>query len=148
MDLLEEMVREALESLRIKGLACPANGFDSRVNKYEHRIYDAMTLDRREVAILCELLLRGPQTPGELRGRAQRMYSFEGLDDVLSTLKRLIEREPPLVAVLPRRPGTKEMRYRHLLSRDIDSETLATAPIERSSRDRIGLASLRAASMN
>jgi uncharacterized protein len=72
--------------------------------------------DRREIAILCVLLLRGAQTPGELRGRTERMYRFEALEDVNATLDRLSQREPALVAVLPRQPGTKELRYMHLLS--------------------------------
>ena len=69
-------------------------------------------------AILCVLLLRGPQTPGELRGRTERMYRFEALDDVVSTLDRLSQRQPPLAAVLPRQPGTKESRYMQLFSGD------------------------------
>src|SRR6202007_256825 len=66
-------------------------------------------------AVLCVLLLRGPQTPGELRGRAERMHRFEDLTDVQSTLQKLMTREEPLAKVLPRQPGTKEVRYAHLL---------------------------------
>ena len=119
MTLDESTVRDALESLHDKGLAGPAGGADSRVTKYEHRAYDALKLGRREVAVLCELLLRGAQTPGELRGRAERMHPFEGIEDVLSTLQRLMQREPPLVAMLPRQPGTKESRYTHLMSGEV-----------------------------
>ncbi len=68
---------------------------------------------------MCVLLLRGPQTPGELRGRTERMHRFEELSDVQSTLQRLMQREPPLVTVLPRQPGTKEARYAHLLSGEV-----------------------------
>jgi uncharacterized protein YceH (UPF0502 family) len=114
MTLNEDTVRDALSSLQEKRLAGPAGGADSRVTKYEHRLQEVFNFDRRETAILCVLLLRGPQTPGELRGRTDRMYRFEALDDVQSTIQRLIDREPPLVAVLPRQPGTKESRYVHL----------------------------------
>jgi hypothetical protein len=68
---------------------------------------------------MCVLLLRGPQTPGELRGRTERMHRFEELSDVQSTLQRLMQREPPLAMVLPRQPGTKEARYAHLLSGEV-----------------------------
>ena len=118
MALDEEAVRAALDSLQAQRLAGPASGADSRVTKYEHRLQEVFNFDRREIAILCVLLLRGAQTPGELRGRAERMYRFEALDDVVATLDRLSQRDPPLVAVLPRQPGTKESRYMHLLSGD------------------------------
>jgi uncharacterized protein len=116
MALDEETVRAALDSLQAQRLAGPASGADSRVSKYEHRLQEVFNFDRREIAVLCVLLLRGAQTLGELRGRAERMYRFEALEDVLGTLDRLSRREPPLVAVLPRQPGTKESRYMHLLS--------------------------------
>ena len=116
MSLDESAVRDALETLHDLGLAGPASGADSRVTKYEHRLYEAWKLGRREIAVMCELMLRGPQTPGELRGRADRIHHFEGIEDVVSTLHRLMERQPALVAMLPRQPGTKESRYAHLLS--------------------------------
>jgi uncharacterized protein len=116
MALDEDSVRSALESLQAKRLAGPASGADSRVAKYEHRLQEVFNFDRRETAVLCVLLLRAAQTPGELRGRAERMYRFEALDEVLATLERLSQRQPPLVAMLPRQPGTKESRYMHLLS--------------------------------
>jgi uncharacterized protein YceH (UPF0502 family) len=118
MTLDEGSVSDALATLQEKRLAGPASGADSRVTKYEHRLQEVFNFDRREIAILCVLLLRGPQTPGELRGRTERMYRFEALDDVISTLDRLSQREPPLAAVLPRQPGTKESRYMHLFSGD------------------------------
>ena len=114
MTLAEETVRTALAMLQEKRLAGPASGADSRVTKYEHRLQEVFNFDRREIAVVCALLLRGPQTPGELRGRTERMYHFEALDDVISTLDRLAQREPPLAQVLPRQPGTKESRYTHL----------------------------------
>ena len=116
MTLDETTVRDALSSLQEKRLAGPASGADSRVTKFEHRLQEVFNFDRREIAIVCVLLLRGAQTPGELRGRTERMYHFEGLDDVVSTLDRLAQRQPPLAAVLPRQPGTKESRYMHLFS--------------------------------
>jgi uncharacterized protein YceH (UPF0502 family) len=116
MTLDEAAVREALASLQEKRMAGPAGGADSRVTKYEHRLQEVFNFDRREIAIICVLLLRGAQTPGELRGRADRMYHFEALEDVVSTLDRLGQREPPLVRVLARQPGTKEVRYMHLFS--------------------------------
>jgi uncharacterized protein YceH (UPF0502 family) len=116
MTLDENAVREALSSLQEKRMAGPASGADSRVTKYEHRLQEVFNFDRRETALICVLLLRGPQTPGELRGRAERMYRFETLDDVQSGLQKLMDREPPLVRMLPRQPGTKESRYTHLFS--------------------------------
>ncbi|HEY7616766.1 MAG TPA: YceH family protein [Terriglobales bacterium] len=119
-NLDEDSVRQALQSLQEKRLAGPASSADSRVTKYEHRLQEAFNFDRREIAILCVLLLRGPQTPGELRGRSERMHRFEALDEVQATLQRLMERQPPLVKMLPRQPGTKESRYAHLLSGEVE----------------------------
>jgi len=116
MTLDESSVRDALTSLQEKRLAGPASGADSRVTKFEHRLQEAFNFDRRETAVLCVLLLRGPQTPGELRSRSDRMYHFDALEDVISTLDRLSQREPPLARMLPRQPGTKESRYAQLLS--------------------------------
>jgi uncharacterized protein YceH (UPF0502 family) len=116
MTLDETAVRESLATLQEKRLAGPASGADSRVTKFEHRLQEVFNFDRREIAVICVLLLRGPQTPGELRSRTDRMYHFEALEDVVSTLDRLAQREPPLTAVLPRQPGTKESRYTHLFS--------------------------------
>lgn len=116
MTLDETIVREGLSSLQEKRLAGPASGADSRVTKFEHRLQEVFNFDRREIAIVCVLLLRGPQTPGELRSRTDRMYHFEALEDIVSTLDRLAQRQPPLAQVLPRQPGTKESRYTHLFS--------------------------------
>lgn len=118
MNLTEVVVSQALRNLEKEGLAGPADGMDNRVAKFEHRLQEAFNLDRREIAILCELLLRGPQTLGELRGRAERMHRFDDLGQVQSTLQRLAQREPPIVKTLPRQPGTKEARYSQLLSAD------------------------------
>ena len=125
--LQEGDVRAALDGLQNQGLAGPARGADSRVSKFEHRAYEKLNLGRREIAVLCVLLLRGAQTPGELRGRTERLYAFEDLSDVQSTLQRLIEREPPLATQLARQPGTKEARFMHLMSGEVDA-TVAFSP--------------------
>jgi uncharacterized protein YceH (UPF0502 family) len=124
MNLDEDQIRQALHQLEDDGLAGPARGADSRVAKYEHRM-QVFNFTRGEIAVVCVLLLRGPQTPGELRGRSERMHRFEELSDVQSSLQRLMQREPPLVTVLPRQPGTKEARYAHLFSGE-PAETVAT----------------------
>jgi hypothetical protein len=120
MNLDEAAVRQALHSLDGQSLVRSVSASDSRVTKYEHRLQEAFNFYRHEFAILCVLLLRGPQTPGELRTRAERMHSFDDLGAVQSSLQHLMKREPPLVKVLPRQPGTKEARYAHLLSGDIE----------------------------
>ena len=118
--LNEAEVRQALHGLETERLAGPVRG-DTRVPKYEHRIQEVFNFTRGEIAVVCVLLLRGPQTPGELRGRTERMYKFDELSDVQSVLQRLIAREPePLVKILQRQPGTKEARYAHLLSGDVE----------------------------
>jgi uncharacterized protein YceH (UPF0502 family) len=117
----EETVRLALRNLSEKNLAGIARGADGRVSKYEHHMQEVFNFTRRETAIVCVLLLRGPQTPGELRGRGERMHRFEDLDDVLSGLQTLMRREPPLAKALGRRPGTKEIRYAHLLCGDVEA---------------------------
>ena len=119
MSVDEDAVREALGGLQEVGLAGPAGGAESRVTKYEHRLQEAFNFTRGEMALMCVFLLRGPQTPGELRARTERMHRFEALDHVQATLQRLIERQPALVKVLPRQPGTKEARYAHLLGGDL-----------------------------
>ena len=128
MNLDEVSVRDALRKLQDNSLARSVSAADSRVTKYEHRLQEAFNFDRREAAIFCELLLRGPQTPGELRTRAERMHPFDDLSEAQSALQRLMNREPPLVKVLARQPGTKESRYIHLLSGDAKpvSSTIGT----------------------
>lgn len=128
MTLDEDSVLSALDGLNQQHLAGTAGGADSRVTKYEHRVYDALKLGRREIAIICELLIRGPQTPGELRGRAERMHKFEDITDVHSTLQRLMQWEPPLVAMLQRQPGTKESRYAHLMSGEVEAAPVPAQP--------------------
>jgi hypothetical protein len=128
MNLDDDAVRSALRALHDNSLARSVSAADSRVTKYEHRLQEAFNFDRREAAIFCELLVRGPQTPGELRSRAERMHHFDDLSEVQSALQRLMNREPPLVKVLARQPGTKESRYIHLLCGDTEP---VTSPAER-----------------
>ena len=118
MNVDEDSVRDALRTLQDNSLARSVSAVDSRVTKYEHRLQEAFNFDRREAALFCELLLRGPQTVGELRTRAERMHPCDDLSEAQSALQRLMNREPPLVKVLARQPGTKESRYIHLLSGD------------------------------
>lgn len=123
MELSEDQVRQALHSLEELGLVTAVR--DSRVAKYEHRARTVLNLRRDETAVLCLLMLRGPQTPGELRSRADRLYAFDDLVAVQATLERLASRAVPenstaegtgpLTAVLPRQPGSREARYAHLL---------------------------------
>ena len=119
MNLDEAVVRQALHSLEGQSLVRYVSPADSRVTKYEHRLQEVFNFYRHEIAILCLLLLRGPQTPGELRSRSERMHSFDDLSAVQSSLQHLMKREPPLAKILPRQPGTKESRYAHLLSGDV-----------------------------
>jgi uncharacterized protein YceH (UPF0502 family) len=129
MALDEEEVRLALRGLEDKHLAGRARSSDGRVAKYEHWLGEAFNFSRAETALLCVLLLRGPQTPGELRGRCERMHGFEEIADVLAGLQKLMERTPPVAAILPRQPGTKESRYAHLLSGPVESlSAVAAAP--------------------
>ena len=118
MNVDEDSVRDALRTLQDNSLARSVSAAESRVTKYEHRLQEAFNFDRREAALFCELLLRGPQTTGELRTRAERMHAFDDLSEAQSALQRLMNREAPLVKVLARQPGTKESRYIHLLSGD------------------------------
>ena len=132
MDVDEEAVRLALHGLEDDGLAGRARSADGRVTKYEHWLGEAFNFSRAETALVCVLLLRGAQTPGELRGRTERMHRFEEISDVLAGLQKLMEREPSLAVVLPRQPGTKESRYAHLLSGPVDAAAVvpvSAAPV-------------------
>jgi uncharacterized protein YceH (UPF0502 family) len=121
MDLDEDAVRMALHGLEDHRLAGRSRASEGRVAKYEHWLGEAFNFSRAETALVCVLLLRGPQTPGELRSRTDRLHRFEELTDVTAGLQKLMEREPPLAAILPRQPGTKESRYMHLLSGDVEA---------------------------
>jgi uncharacterized protein YceH (UPF0502 family) len=136
MTLDEDAVRRALHALNQQGLARSA-ATDSRVAKFEHRLQDVFNFHRHEVAVLCVLLLRGPQTHGELRTRTDRLYQFDDLAAVHSALNLLMKREPPLVKVLPRQPGTKEARFVHLLSGDVQESAAPNASPDHSSASEI-----------
>jgi uncharacterized protein len=131
----EDTVEMALESLRAKGLSLRSTGRDSRVPKYGQRFTETCNLGRREAAILCVLLLRGPQTPGELRGRTERLYTFDDLEAVEATLHRLAELG--FVKQLPRQPGYKEQRWAHLMSGDVEVAETAAAPAPTPHVDRV-----------
>jgi uncharacterized protein len=120
-DLDEDAVRQALHGLEDLQLAGRARSADGRVTKYEHWLGEAFNFNRAETALICVLLLRGPQTPGELRSRTERLHEFAEINDVIAGLQKLTEREPPLVALMPRQPGARESRYAHLLSGPVES---------------------------
>jgi uncharacterized protein YceH (UPF0502 family) len=145
MQLDEDAVRDALEGLQQQRMAGPARGADSRVTKYEQRLQEVFNFTRPEIAVLSVLLLRGPQTPGELRGRAERLHRFEALEDVQSALQKLMQREPPLAKILPRQPGTKESRYAHLLAGDVvvvEESSQVVAPVGPNTADAERIARL------
>lgn len=134
MELNEDEVRQALHLLEDAGLTSTVR--DSRVAKFEHRARTVLNLRRDETAVLCLLLLRGPQTPGELRARADRLYSFDGIEAVEGTLSRLMapaaegeQAQRPLVAMLPRQPGSREVRYMHLLGGPVEAAALPAARV-------------------
>ena len=128
VDFSEQQVLRAVESLRDKHLATAISGGDSRVVKYGHKATDTLELQRPEVAIVCVLLLRGPQTVGELRTRTGRMHEFASLADVQAVLQALSLRTEPFVTVLPRQAGTKEPRYSHLLAGPVVTTPSTTEP--------------------
>lgn len=147
MDLSESVVQETVDGLIKKYLVRSHSGFGSRVNKYQHRFcntdFGELKLSPQELAVMCELMLRGPQTPGELRGRAERMAKFTDVDQVERVLNHLMEREEPLVARLPRQPGKRESRFAHLIGDEtfeIDDYIAgpeATTPASSPRNDRI-----------
>jgi hypothetical protein len=151
MDLSEDEVLQALRGLEELALAGAARGAEGRVTKYEHRLGEAFNFSRAESALVCVLLLRGPQTAGELRQRTERMHRFDEIADVLGGLQKLAERTPPLAAALARQPGTKEPRWAHLFSGPVESiaaaapaRSAAAEPDERVERLEAEVAELRA----
>ncbi len=128
----EESVSRALGSLRERKLAFVFHGAEARVAKYGQVFPKAYDLSPQDVAVMCVLMLRGPQTLGELRSRSQNLFNFESLAEVEATVEALLAREDiPMVARLPRSTGMKEPRYAHLLSGDVEFE--ANEPLARSS---------------
>lgn len=139
----ESEVANALESLREKNLTYVFHGSTSRVPKYKHVMPEVMHLNRAELAVMCALMLRGPQTVGELRGNAGRLYDFSGLEEVDATVNGLIARESePFVVRLPRQPGQKDARFVHLLAGEPQVTGLAEAPtrarVAARDNDRVG----------
>lgn len=131
----ESQVSAAVESLREKNLAYVFYGSTSRVPKYKHVMPEVLHLNAAEVALMCVLMLRGAQTPGELRGNAARLHDFAGLEEVEETLNALISREPEsLVVRLPRQIGQKEVRFAQLLSGEPKIEAVISAPVEKVER--------------
>jgi uncharacterized protein len=124
----EVTIRTALDRLRQKGWARLASGPGSRAAKYRHLFDDALGLSGEETALLCVLMLRGPQTPGELKQRSERLHPFASLPELEDVLARLAERE--LVVQLERRPGQKEQRYRQLLGDEAVQREPPAAPVE------------------
>lgn len=120
----DSTVEDAVESLREKGFARVVTGAGSRVAKYGHRLSETLNLGRRELPLLCVLMLRGFQTLGELRGRTERMYEFSDTDEV----ERVLVSMDQLVTKLPHLPGTKEARYAHLMSGPVEVEAVSGAP--------------------
>jgi hypothetical protein len=124
----ENTVARALDSLREKKLVWVVTGAGSRVPKYEQRLSGTFNLAVQEAALLCVLMLRGPQTIGELRGRTGRMYEFQSLEEVEQVIRSLMSTEPPFISKLPRQPGTKESRFAHLLEGEVKIDHQPTAP--------------------
>jgi uncharacterized protein len=121
----ETDVAQALETLREKNLTYVFHGSTSRVPKYKHVMPEVLHLSKPEMAVMCVLMLRGPQTVGELRGNGARLHEFSGLEEVEETLNSLVSREPePLIMRLPRQPGQKEARVAHLLSGEVSIDAM------------------------
>ena len=134
MSFDEKIVTDTLERLRDRNLVYVFYGSTSRVPKYKHMLPSVYELEPPETAVITELLLRGPQTLGELRGRCERLHPFANLGEVQETLDGLMRREDPLVIKLPVQPGQKEARFAHLLSGEIDIEAMAVAQATRITR--------------
>ncbi|NNE08544.1 MAG: YceH family protein [Gemmatimonadetes bacterium] len=121
-------VEQTVRGMRDKGLIVEVDGAGSRTRKYRHRYRDLTGLSHAETVALVVLMLRGPQTVGEIRGRSGRMHEFDGLEEVTRTLEALHERDPSLVVKLPRQAGRKENRYMHLLAGEPDIDEPAPEP--------------------
>jgi len=134
----DETVTSAVDSLRDKNLVYLYYGSSSRVVKYKHMLPNVYDLSPPEVAAICVMLLRGPQTVGELRERTGRLFEFSNVAEVNETLDALMRRDEPLVVKLERQPGQKEARYAHLLSGEVTQAAIAAAPPNITRGDRIG----------
>lgn len=136
----EATVERAIDGLRAKNLAYVFHGSEARVPKYAQQFSKYFELNPSEVAVICVLILRGPQTPGELRSRTAHLQQFEQLSEIENTLQSLISRDQPLIVKLARQPGARESRYAHLIGGEIDVEEHAevTSNQRQPERDRIG----------
>jgi hypothetical protein len=149
----EADVLRGLDLLREKKMAFMFQGADSRVAKFGHRIAESLELARPETAVVCVLLLRGPQTVGEIRGRTGRMHEFASLEETEASLNALIARTPdPLVIKLPRQAGMKEQRFAHLFSGDVPvlapaAPAGAAAPVPGPDNERLAKLEGEAASL-
>jgi uncharacterized protein len=148
----EDQVSQALETLREKNLTYVFYGSTSRVPKYKHVMPEVIHLSPPELALMCALMLRGPQTPGELRGNASRLHEFHSLEEIEQTLNDLMSRDgEPLVARLPRQAGQKEIRFAHLLSGEVHVEESAETRLPRRtytpSQDRVSVLEQEVASL-
>lgn len=130
----EATVSRALDDLRDRNLVYVFYGSTSRVPKFKHMLPSFYELEPAEVALLAVMMLRGPQTLGELRERSGRLHQFENLGEVQETLDRLMRRDEPVVTKLPPQPGQKEARFAHLLSGEINVDELTAAAASRASR--------------
>lgn len=138
INLDETDVVRGLDSLRFKGLALQASSDSGRVPKYRHNLAQKLYLEPDELAILCELLLRGAQTVGELRNRCERMHDFKSLESVDEVLQLLINRKQPLILKLPRQPGRKENRFAHLLcGMPVIEESSSSYPAPEAARQHV-----------
>ena len=124
----EETVEQAADALREKKLVHLIARGESRVTKYRHVVYEAMNMGRPDIAVMCVLMLRGPQTAGEIRTRTNRLYDFATPEQVETTLTALMAANPPFVVRLPRQTGQKEVRFAHLLSGEVQMSGLEVEP--------------------
>ncbi len=139
----ERTVTETLERLRDRNIVYVFYGSTSRVPKYKHMLPSIYELEPPEVAVICVMLLRGPQTLGELRTRTERLHAFNGLGEIQETLDGLMRREDPLVMKFERLAGQKEARFGHLLSGPVDVEAFAAAQAASHSRSGSSVSSER-----
>jgi len=137
VDYDENTVMLALDTLKRKGLISTATGGSSRAIKYKHNFGIVFPVVPSEVAVICLLILRGPQTPGEINTNSGRLYEFEDLDEVNTMLEKLAGGDMPYVLQLPKRPGQKEVRYRHLLGGTIIEDDSADEPARRTSTSEL-----------
>lgn len=137
VDYDENTVMLALDTLKRKGLISTATGGSSRAIKYKHNFGIVFPVVPSEVAVICLLILRGPQTPGEINTNSGRLYEFENLDEVQAMLEKLATGDMPYVLQLPKRPGQKEVRYRHLLGGTIVEDDTQDEPSRRASTSEL-----------